>query len=325
MKCFVLLCLLSFASLASTPARTEAVVSPAWVFEAMKGLMDSPQAPRVIIIEASWAKLADAKEYRAGHLPGALHLNTDELEDGAPTWHLRKPRELHRVLGALGITPETTVIVYSHQTIAAARIWWVLLYAGVRDVRLLNGGVTAWQAAGYPVETKINKLTPTRFTGRVNHQWRATTAYVKTHLRNRDKQLADARSHEEFIGAVSGYDYMKMKGRLPGAVAIGDADDAARLYVNADGTLRDPREIMAQWQAAGLVPEKHELIFYCGSGWRSSLTFLYAWLLGFERIRNYSDGWSGWSTVYLRDSRAQGSTPGWRQRRSANPIVSGKP
>ena len=66
-------------------------------------------------------------------------------------------------------------------------------------------------------------------------------------------------------------------------------------------------------------------VFYCGSGWRSSLAFLYAWLLGFERIRNYSDGWGGWSTVYVRDSKVKGGTPGWRQRRSVHPIVRGEP
>ncbi len=312
--------LLSVSAL-NVPAvpRAETLVTPAWV----KAELDSAQR-RLVIVEASWAKLADAKDYRAGHLPSAVHLNTDELEDGYPTWHLRKPHELQRVIGALGITPETTVIVYGQQAIAAARVWWVLLYAGVKDVRLMNGGFAAWQAAGCPVEKTINEPKSQRFTARVNEQWRATTAYVKARLHSHHTQLADARSHEEFIGAVSGYDYMNLKGRLPGAIPIGNADDAAHLYVNADGTLREPREILTQWQAAGLIPDKREVVFYCGSGWRSSLTFLYAWLLGFERIRNYSDGWSGWSTVYVRDARAKGSTPGWRQRRTTNPVIRSK-
>ncbi len=68
-----------------------------------------------------------------------------------------------------------------------------------------------------------------------------------------------------------------------------------------------------------------EVVFYCGGGWRSSVAFFYAWLLGFENVRNYSDGWSGWSTEYHPDPVALGRTPGWRQQPSRNPIEAGAP
>src|SRR5262245_44684575 len=117
---------------AQTTTRAESVVSPAWV----KALIDfhtpgsaTPRPPgyrhnHFIILEASWSKPAQANDYLTGHLPGALHLNTDELENGYPRWLLRKPQELRRVIGALGITPATTVVVYGKQIIAAARVWW---------------------------------------------------------------------------------------------------------------------------------------------------------------------------------------------------------
>ena len=311
--------------------RAEAIVAPAWV----KAVLDFHQAgavrpagyrsQRCVILEASWAKAADAKDYRAGHLPGAIHLNTDEFENGYPTWHLRSVRELQRVIGAHGITPSTTVIVYSQQTIAAARAWWVLHYAGVTDVRLLNGGMRAWTAAGYPVETAVNTPRPAKFVARPRMAALATMAYVSARVHDQKAILADARSQKEFVGEISGYDYMEFKGRLPTAINIGDADDAARLYVNADGSLRPADEISAWWAKTGLTNDGREVIFYCGSGWRSSLTFLYAWVLGFDKVRNYSDGWGGWSTVYLPDKRVKGGTPGWRQRRSANPYSSGTP
>ncbi|HMV47932.1 MAG TPA: rhodanese-like domain-containing protein [Blastocatellia bacterium] len=293
----------------------------------LKTLLDARQ-PRVVILETSWAKADDAKEYRTGHLPGALHLNTDELENGYPRWLLRPVGELHSVIGAHGITPATTVIVYSHQTIAAARVWWVLSYAGVADVRLLDGGFAAWKAAGYSVETKVNVPEPVRFSAKPRTEWLATAAYVSARLNNPQARLGDVRSRDEFIGAKSGYDYIDFKGRIPGAVALGDADDAALLYVNSDGTLRKPEEIAALWQQAGLanagrMDDGREVIFYCGSGWRSSLAFLYAHWLGYERIRNYSDGWSGWSTQYVPDKNAKGATPGWRQQRTNRPIETG--
>ncbi|MEK7830561.1 MAG: rhodanese-like domain-containing protein, partial [Acidobacteriota bacterium] len=107
---------------------------------------------------------------------------------------------------------------------------------------------------------------------------------------------------------------------IPCSINIGNADDSARLYQNPDGMLRSFGEVRAMWQQAGIKNDDREVIFYCGSGWRSSVAFLHAWAMGYKRIRNYSDGWAGWSTNYIQDERAKGGTPGWRQQRSTNPI-----
>ena len=130
--------------------------------------------------------------------------------------------------------------------------------------------------------------------------------------------FADVRSAAEFRGEVSGYSYLDAKGRIPGAVAIGDADDRVRLYQNADGTLRELETIRERWRSAGIL-DGREIIFYCGGGWRSSLAFLYARAMGLPNIRNYSDGWSAWSTLY---DRPDGKT--WRQRPSGNPVARGR-
>lgn len=314
---------------AQPDARAKSIVTPAWVkalLDFQSGAASRPPGysnERFVIIEASWASLADAKDYRAGHLPSAIHLNTDELENGYPRWLLRPLPELQRVIGAHGITPQTTVVVYGKQAIAAARVWWVLNYAGVSDVRFLNGGLAAWQSAGYATETALNQPQPVKFEAQARADWLATTDYVRERHQTRRALLADARSQAEYIGERSGYEYMDFKGRIPRSIHIGDADDGARLYVKADGSLRDPDEVRAMWKQAGLANDGREVIFYCGSGWRSSLTFLYAWALGFDRIRSYSDGWAGWSTVYSPDPAAKGGTPGWRQQRTGNPIVAG--
>lgn len=351
--------------------RFEALVTPAWV-RAVQTFEDGgrrgPRPPsyrgdRLAIVEVSWATLDEASAYLAGHLSGAVHLNTDDLEDGYPTWKLRPLGELHQVAGALGITPGTAVVVYSDRTIAAARAWWVLMYAGVEDVRLMDGGFAAWNAAGFPGETGVQAPVPAVFTAKPREAFLATTQYLRARLDDGGAVVADARSHAEFAGEASGYDYLDARGRIPGAIHIGDADDGAHLYQHADGSLRDPGEIAAIWQRSGLpspapsergrkaaqpdratgtsergreaaqynapAPSERggeaaqpnpEVIFSCGSGWRSSLAFFYAWLLGYEHIRNYSDGWCGWSTHYVRDESAAGRTPGWRQAPTGNPV-----
>ena len=247
----------------------------------------------------------------------------------APRWRLRSPEELHRAIGRAGITPETTVVVYGEQLIAAARVWWILKESGVRDVRLLDGGMSQWRTAGYPVERAFQAPQPVRFSGPVSSDYLATTDYVRQHYNSPNVWLADVRSKAEFSGRVSGYKYLDAKGRIPGALWIGDGDDSSYIYKQRNGRLRPPADVLAMWQRQGLVPIEgnrmfeREVIFYCGGGWRSSVAFFHAWILGFQNIRNYSDGWSGWSTDYIPDSTAKGGTPGWRQELTGNPITIG--
>ncbi len=288
------------------------------------------EADHFVILEASWGPLEKARHYRSGHIPGAIHIDTDDFENGSPRWRLRSVAELHRVIGDHGITPESTVIVYGEQLIAAARVWWILKYAGVEDARLLDGGFGAWKAAGLPVETTIRRPRATAFAAEAKRGYLATTEYVASHLDDGTLWLGDVRSEAEFLGTKSGYSYLDAKGRILGAIHLGDADDKKRIYCRQNGFLRDPSEILSLWQDHGIlpdgtVPQGAELILYCGGGWRSSLAFFYAALLGLENVRNYSDGWSGWSTVYQADSEAKGSTPGWRQDSTQNPRETGAP
>ena len=331
--------LLIFAVLTSTAsaAHPEVIVTPAWVnsvqqFHAQK-ITARPvnnKNKRFVILETGWGKLSEAKDYRIGHIPSAVYLNTDECENGYPRWHLKAVNELQNVIGKLGITRDTTVIVYSKQTIAAARIWWILNYAGVSDVRILDGGFAAWQAAGFAGEIIINTPQPMIFHAKPRTDWLATTQYVQEHFDKGNVWLADTRSSAEYRGEVSGYNYLQQRGRIPGAVSIGDADDKALLYQTADGHFLPPPEISARWQQAGIIPAKssdkfaREVIFYCGSGWRSSLTFLYAYMLGYKNIRNYSDSWSGWSTIYKQDANEKSITSGWKQEASGRPIAKGQ-
>ena len=101
------------------------------------------------------------EEYEEDHLPGALYLDTNQLENPVD-WKRRSPEELEATLRALGITHDTTVILYGRDTegdanekwpgrragqIAATRAALILRYAGVDDVRVLDGGYDAWVRA----------------------------------------------------------------------------------------------------------------------------------------------------------------------------------
>lgn len=327
-------------------------VYPAWV----KSLIDyhkpgSTSSPppqysydrnhKYLIFETQWGTIDDMQQgwadnsYLLGHIPGAIHSNSDTYENGFPRWFLLPDSDLKAAAGSMGITPETTVIVYSDSTIFSARLWWILKYVGVTDVRFMNGGIQQWSASGYPVETTINNPVATTYSGTINPAYIATTPYVEAHYAGGTAQLVDVRSGSEFVGMISGYGYLVNKGRIPGSIWGYNADDSSLLYRDSDGTLRSYEEIKSYWSGLGIksTPAPNlldkEAIFYCGGGYRSSLAFFYAHLMGYTNVRNYSNGWSEWSTTYtqdaayVKDPAIPGSTDGWRQDLSGRAIATG--
>ena len=196
----------------------------------------------------------------------------------------------------------------------------------------MNGGSQQWLANGYDTETTINYPVPATFSGTTHPEYLATTDYVFSHYTNTDTTLiADVRSKDEYDGLISGYSYVNAKGRIPNSVWASDGDDASSVYNDSDGTLRSYTEVRDFWKSIGITSTAasnlfdKEVIFQCGSGYRSALTFLYAYMMGYDNIRNYSDGWEGWSTTYTQDPSCSDGAEGWCQTPSGRPIIIGTP
>ncbi len=326
-------------------ARFSEIVYPAWVKQLIEyhktGSTSTapPEYPydrdhKYLIFETQWGSFEDMEKgwadnsYLLGHIPGAIHSNSDIYENGAPRWFLLPDDELHAAMGSMGIKEDTTVVVYSNSRIFAARLWWILKYAGVKDVRFMNGGYQQWVASGYDVETTINYPVPTTFTGTVHPEYLATTDYVYANYTNTSTTIiADVRSKDEYDGLTSGYSYLIAKGRIPNSIWASDADDSSLVYNDTDGTLRSYTEVREYWKSVGIKSTvspnlfDKEVIFQCGGGYRSALTFLYAYMMGYDNIRNYSDGWEGWSTTYTQDPSCNDGAPGWCQSPSGRPII----
>jgi thiosulfate/3-mercaptopyruvate sulfurtransferase len=109
--------------------------------------------------------------------------------------------------------------------------------------------------------------------------------------------LVSMRSWPEFSSEVSGYHYINVKGRIPGAVWGDPGTDAYHMeeYRNVDNTMRCYTEIQAKWQDQGITSDK-QVAFFCGTGWRASETFFYAHVMGWEQIAVYDGGWFEWSS-----------------------------
>ncbi|MDZ7831580.1 MAG: rhodanese-like domain-containing protein [Desulfobacterales bacterium] len=251
--------------------------------------------------------------YLSGHIPGAVDMDTRALED-TDTWNRRSPDELKKAFQEHGITADTTVVVYGkfmHPDnadqfpgsaaghLGAIRTAFLMIYAGVKDVRVLNGGFQSWQDAGFPVSTADEAKQPVSDFGAdipANPQLAVDTPGAREMLSAPDADLVCVRSYPEYIGEVSGYNYIAAKGRIPGAVFADCGSDAYHMenYRNLDHTTREFHEIEAIWKAAGITPDKH-LAFYCGTGWRGSEAWFNAWLMGWPQVAVYDGGWFEWS------------------------------
>jgi molybdopterin synthase sulfurtransferase len=288
------------------------LVHIAWLRQVLAGeATESPPNDRVALFHVNFGVPA---EYADGHIPGALYLDTNWLEDPAD-WNRRTPAELEAALTRLGITSDTTVILYGRDTeghanekwpgrragqIAATRAAMILRYAGVDDVRLLDGGYDWWVQAGYPLESRDRVPQPVEHFG-VQVPMRPEVIVdideAKQILADPDgAALVSVRSWKEHIGKVSGYNYIGPAGRIAGDVWGNCGSDAYHMqhYRNVDNTMRAYPEIVANWAEAGITADKW-VAFYCGTGWRASETWFYAYLLGWQRIAVYDGGWFEWS------------------------------
>lgn len=240
--------------------------------------------------------------FMQSHIPGASYLDTHRLEAG-PFWNKVPDADLLALLLGLGLRHDTTVIVYGRNTTAAARAAHLLLYAGVVDVRFLDGGFAAWQAAGLPCAAGPSPAhAPTTDWGAAfpgHPDYLIDRSQAQALLREPGAVLASIRTWDEFSGKTSGYSYIQAVGDIPGARwgRAGDSGDMNSMsaYHLPDGTLRPAAEIERFWREAGITPKLH-CAFYCGTGWRASLAFYYAWLMGWEHICVYDGGWFEWSS-----------------------------
>jgi thiosulfate/3-mercaptopyruvate sulfurtransferase len=291
--------------------RYQQLVPPEWLKSLRAGNdLKSYEGEDYVICHAHFGNRAD---YEKGHIPGAIPLDTNLLES-PETWNRRDPNQLKSVLEDLGIRHDTTVVLYgrfSYPTydqehpaqsaghLGAMRCAAIMLYAGVEDVKILNGGLNTWESAGYETSTRDVTPAPVPDFGvdvPAHPEYMIDLSEARSLLQADDGDLVSVRSWAEFIGERSGYHYIDAKGRIPSAVFGNCGSDAYHMenYRNFDYTTREFPEIARKWAEMGITSDKH-IAFYCGTGWRGSEAFMNAYFMGWPNISVYDGGWYEWS------------------------------
>ena len=255
------------------------------------GVSSGSATSRPLKLDASTPILIDlrpAEVFATGHIPGAVHLdlfglslvNTDSAPLEAFLWIIA------HLLTTRGVDGRRTVVVYDDQSgIRAARAFWFLELFGHPDVRILDGGVGAWERDGFFTTTEATVPSKASWdVGRVDARL-ATWRDVQERLGQSEVVILDTRSDGEYCGTTV---RAKRGGAVPGAVHVEWTNN-----LDSDGEFKSASELVALYETAGVTAEK-EVVSYCQGGYRAAHSYLALRLIGYPRIRNYIGSWKEW-------------------------------
>ena len=263
---------------------------------------DSPQGPLVSVADLA-ALLGEVSvldvryrlggppgppEFAAGHVPGAAYVDLEgdlAAPPGAGGRHpLPAPADFEAAMRGAGVSRDRPVVVYDDWAgRAAARAWWLLRLHGHPDVRVLDGGWSAWQAAGLTVEAGAPAVEPGDFTAAADPGMRVVEAGDVPGV----AVLIDARAPERYRGEVEPVD--PVAGHIPGAVNLPTDRNLAD-----DGRFRSPEELAAAYAEVGATSGA-DVAVYCGSGVTAAHDVLALEVAGVSAAL-YPGSWSGWIT-----------------------------
>lgn len=224
--------------------------------------------------------------YRAGHIPGAVHSYWLDLcgEDTRVMTLLPDPGRAVTALSRLGVGPETLVVAYADNAdLYAARLWHLLRVQGHAGVRLLDGGLEAWTAAGHKLQAGPVQPRPARF--QPAPALETAIDADELHQRLHELQIVDTRTPEEFTGAQA---RAARGGHIPTATPLPWSE-----LIDDTGHFLRPGNIRRRAAAAGLDPDA-ETVTYCQGGVRAAHTAVALLLAGFAQVRVYDGSWAQW-------------------------------
>lgn len=265
------------------------LVSPSW-------LEDHLDDSEVHIIEVTMTE--DDSTYRDAHIPGATWQYWKDL-----CWHesdreFPEPAEMATRLGKLGISDDTTLVLYGDPVQFGSYAFWALTMGGHKDLRLLDGGRKGWVEAGRPVTTELPNFEPAPYIPGVGDiSMRMGRDDVLAGIGKAGRLLLDVRSPEEYSGErvmpPPNFDHgAERKGRIPGANHL-----FFRGVVNDDDTYKKPSELRALFEEVG-ASEAEEIVGYCRLSHRATLVwFALRYILGYESVRIYDGSWTEWGSI----------------------------
>lgn len=258
--------------------------------QALRNRMTSGQ--QTVLLDVRWAlgNPHGHEQYRSAHIPGAVYVDLEtQLCARASTAEgrhpLPEPAALEEAARQWGINDGDVVVAYDDTgNLAAARLWWLLRDAGLTSVHLLDGGLSAWQAAGYETERgeELHCLGEVALSS--GHM--PVLAVDDVLALARDGVLLDARAPERFRGEIEPID--PKAGHIPGASSAPTSEN-----LTPEKTFLPSAELRRRFAALGIT-KTADVAVYCGSGITAAHEIAALEVAGFSAAL-YPGSWSQWS------------------------------
>lgn len=270
---------------------------------------------KVVLVDVGWGNAGASTYFTVGHVPGAVHINTDSYErprvyvpekrsDYAKEWRLIPLEEFRdTICPQYGITKDSIVIISGAGTTPQARLGYMLRSLGVK-VYAMSGALTAWKYNGYELDTaketlvipnSVESFGADNIANPDEILWMDT---IKSILAGETPgQVADNRGKDEWDGEYSGYGYHDLAGRIDGSIWCPQGDKKEGQYFdNVDNTPRTKEELLLHMTEHGLDPSQ-TVAFFCGDSWGAAHIAYFCQSNDINTIKQWGNGWIPWSNL----------------------------
>jgi thiosulfate/3-mercaptopyruvate sulfurtransferase len=269
------------------PQYSDFFVSTAW-------LADNLTAPNLAVVDGTFFMPDEGRdahqEYLAGHIPGAVSFDIDKIADlSSELPHMLPDAPFFEgQMAALGIAEDMQIVVYDQPgLLGAARVWWTLRMFGAQDVKILEGGLTAWKAEGRTMESGPVARPFAKFIARLETDMVADAQKVLSASNSGSSQIVDARQAARFRGETVEPRPGVRSGHIPGSANVPYRE------LLDDGKLKAPEDIKQAFTQAG-VDLARPIITTCGSGVTAAILLIALEAIGKKGVVLYDGSWTEW-------------------------------
>lgn len=248
-------------------------------------------------------------EFSRERIPRSQFFDIDDIADKSTDLPhmLPSPEEFASKVGALGVSSDSTVLLYSRKgSFSAPRVWWMFRVFGHDKVSVLNGGYEEWKRCGGSVETDpVRPPQPGKFTPSFRPDRVRNLADMEKYVAEGGVQIVDTRPAARFLGQAEEPRAGLAKGAMPRAINLPFTD-----LVEAEdfSKFKSPEQIRAALSARGVDPKK-DTVFTCGSGVSAALVSSCLHLIGEDPGAVYDGSWAEWGSIeHLPKVRGDGAS-----------------